>query len=176
LQAGSFEGIVLFRESGYLLAQGLVFSVVFLSQKANVSLLALELLLLGLVCCLRSRLQGAELLFEPIPFLSQFSGLQGLEGPLFLLCGVLYEKSLIFFFEDLVLEDEGVGEPECVLFLEDHLERPGVVFFLEVADWRGSVKLRRARHFNNKIYNPLKRLNKARFTISTIIIQILSTI
>jgi hypothetical protein len=75
LQAGSFEGIVLFRESGYLLAQGLVFSVVFLSQKANVSLLALELLLLGLVCCLRSRLQGAELLFEPIPFLSQFSGL-----------------------------------------------------------------------------------------------------
>lgn len=80
-----------------------------------------------------------------------------------MLCGVLDEKSLIFFFEDLVLEDEGVGEPECVLFLEDHLERPGVVFFLEVADWRGSVKLRRARHFNNKIYNPLKRLNKARF-------------
>lgn len=66
------------------------------------------------------------------------------------------EKSLIFFFEDLVLEDEGIGESEGVLFFEDHFEGPGVVFFLEVADWRGGVKLRRARHFNNKIYNHSK--------------------
>jgi hypothetical protein len=119
LQASSLQSGVLRGKGGELLPEGLVFAVVFVPEEADVALLTLQLLLLGLVGSLRASLQRPELLFKAIAFLPDPDCFYGL----LLLHSVLDDEPLILLLQKLVLEDEGVRESEGVLFLEDDLER-----------------------------------------------------
>ena len=117
---GGVEQGYLVGQAAKLLPQNLVLPAVFLADKPQLPLVALELPFLEFPLCSRTRLERAEVVCQIFSFLLEPCVLSVVVGLAFLGPGVLTHQLLVLLLQALVLVNQGVRQSHrCVVLFQD---------------------------------------------------------